>query len=58
MEEVKDAYRKLAIKFHPKNDSSPEAATKFAEIGKAYQTILEGEKDNSVNNFGFQSFFD
>ena len=55
---MKDAYRKLAIKFHPKNDSSPEAATKFAEIGKAYETILSGEKNKQINNLGFRSFFD
>jgi len=30
MEQVKDAYRKLALKYHPKNDASEEAATKFA----------------------------
>lgn len=41
MEQVKDAYRKLALKYHPKNDASEEAATKFAEVGKAYQSILE-----------------
>ena len=44
MEQVKDAYRKLAIKYHPRNDSSPEAASRFAEIGKAYEMVLEGEK--------------
>ena len=55
---MKDAYRKLAIKFHPKNDSSPEAATKFAEIGKAYETILSGEKSKQLNNLGYRSFFD
>ena len=58
LEQVKEAYRKLAIKYHPKNDSSPEAASKFAEIGKAYETILEGEKTKEIDNLGFRSFFD
>ena len=58
MEDVKDAYRKQALKYHPKNDSSEEAATKFAEIGKAYQEIVEGERTKQMDNFGFRSFFD
>ena len=44
LEKAKEAYRKLAIKYHPKNDNSPEAETKFAEVAKAYETILEEEK--------------
>jgi molecular chaperone DnaJ len=46
-DQVKDAYRKLSIKYHPKNNSSPEAEAKFAEISKAYQHIVES-KDNKA----------
>lgn len=56
LEEVKDAYRNLAIKYHPKNDSSPEAAVKFSEIAKAYDAIMEAEKTKS-EDIGFKSFF-
>lgn len=58
MEQVKDAYRKLALKYHPKNDASEEAATKFAQIGKAYQNILELQESKKIKKYGFNSFFD
>lgn len=58
MDKVKDAYRKLALKYHPKNDASEKAATKFADIAKAYESILEGEKSKQVKKYGFNSFFD
>lgn len=58
VEEVKDAYRNLAIKYHPKNDSSPEAATKFAEVAKAYEAIMEAENSKSEGTLGFKSFFE
>jgi DnaJ-class molecular chaperone len=35
-DQIKEAYRKLAIKYHPKNNKSPEAEAKFAELGRAY----------------------
>jgi DnaJ-class molecular chaperone len=35
-DQIKEAYRKLAIKYHPKNNTSPEAVAKFAELGRAY----------------------
>jgi curved DNA-binding protein CbpA len=36
IDKVKESYRKLAMKYHPKNNPSPEAEAKFAEVGKAY----------------------
>lgn len=40
IDQVKEAYRKLAIKYHPKNNTSPDAYSKFAEVRKAYEAIL------------------
>lgn len=57
-EQVKDAYRKLAIKYHPKNDSSPEAATKFADVAKAYEMIVDAAKSKAEGDLGFRSFFE
>jgi len=52
-EEIKKAYRKLAIKYHPdknKGDSSAEA--KFKEIGEAYAVLSDPEKRARYDRFG------
>ncbi len=53
-EQVKNAYRELAKKYHPDNyDSSPVAdlaAEKMKEINEAYDTIINQRRSNSNNN--------
>lgn len=58
LDQVKDAYRKLAIKYHPKNNSAPDAENKFAEVAKAYQEIVEAKERRDLGEFGFNSFFE
>ncbi|GAA5939863.1 hypothetical protein JCM3775_007131 [Rhodotorula graminis] len=52
-DEVKKAYRRLAIKFHPdKNPDDPTAADKFKEIAVAYTTLSDPKLRKQYNEFG------
>ncbi len=51
--ELKRAYRKLALQFHPdKNKGNAEAESKFKEINEAYQTLSDGQKRAYYDQFG------
>jgi molecular chaperone DnaJ len=52
-DELKAAYRKLAIKFHPdKNQGNKDAAEKFKEINEAYSVLSNAEKRKIYDQFG------
>ncbi|MBN7815077.1 molecular chaperone DnaJ [Algoriphagus pacificus] len=54
-EEIKKAYRKLAIQFHPdKNPDNPEAEEKFKEAAEAYEVLSNQEKRQRYDQFGHQ----
>ena len=56
-EEVKRAYRKLAVKFHPdKNPDDPHAEEKFKELGEAYDVLIDPEKRAAYDRFGHAAF--
>jgi len=62
-EEIKKSYRKLARKYHPDINKSPEAEEKFKEINAAYEILSDTEKKQQYdmhgdNMFGGQSFHD
>src|SRR5438477_3558019 len=56
-EEVKRAYRKLAVKFHPdKNPNDPHAEEKFKELGEAYDVLMDPDKRAAYDRFGHAAF--
>lgn len=56
-DEIKKAYRKMAIKYHPdKNPDDKEAETKFKEAAEAYEILGDAQKRQKYDQFGHQAF--
>src|SRR2546421_3606277 len=56
-EEIKRAYRKLAVKFHPdKNPDDPHAEEKFKELGEAYDVLMDADRRAAYDRFGHAAF--
>ena len=52
-DDIKKAYRKLAMKYHPdRNPNNPEAAEKFKEASEAYACLSDPEKRERYDRFG------
>jgi molecular chaperone DnaJ len=51
-DEIKNAYRKLALKLHPDRNKSPGAEEKFKEISEAYAVLSDDEKRTRYDTYG------
>ena len=51
-DEIKSAYRRLAKKYHPDLNKTPEAAEKFKEINEAYEVLGDDKKRANYDQYG------
>lgn len=55
-DEIKNAYRKLAKKYHPDINKSPDAEEKFKEVQEAYEILKDDKKRQTYDQFGHSAF--
>ena len=55
-DEIKDAYRKLAMQFHPDRNKDPGAEEKFKEISEAYAVLSDDQKRQTYDQLGHSGF--
>jgi len=53
-DEIKRAYRKAAMQYHPDRNKEPGAEVKFKEASEAYEVLSDPEKRNRYDRFGHQ----
>ena len=56
-EQIKDAYRNLALQFHPDRNKAPEAEARFKEISEAYAVLSDDEKRKQYDAYGREGVY-
>lgn len=51
-DEIKKAYRKMALKYHPDKNKEPGAETKFKEVAEAYDVLSDPKKKDIYDRYG------
>lgn len=54
-DEIKRAYRKLALEYHPDRNKTKDAESKFKEVTRAYEVLSDPQKRQSYDQFGSAS---
>ncbi len=54
--DIKKAYRKLALEYHPDRNKGKEAEEKFKEVNKAYEVLSDPQKRQTYDQFGAAAF--
>jgi len=55
-QEIKTAYRRQALKWHPDRNKTSEASTKFKEVTKAYEVLSDSKKREMYDQYGESAF--
>jgi molecular chaperone DnaJ len=55
-DDIKKAYRRLALQFHPDRNQAPEAIERFKEATEAYQVLSDTEKRTAYDRYGHAAF--
>lgn len=55
-EDIKKAFRKLAMQYHPDRNSTPEAEDKFKDVNEAYAVLGDPEKRQQYDMYGAERF--
>jgi len=54
--DIKKAYRKLALQYHPDRNKGKEAEEKFKEVNQAYEVLSDAQKRQTYDQFGSAAF--